>query len=548
METGQPLHAFDLAAIKGNKVIIKNLPNETPFVTLDGQERKLSSEDLMICNADEAMCIAGVFGGLHSGITTESKAVFLESAHFNAQSIRRTSKRHGLKTDASFRFERGADPEITVYAIKRAAHLIKELCGGIISSEVVDVYSKPILPCLVDITFHQINTLIGKEIEKEVVKSILTALGIKITNETATALTLEVPTFKTDVTRPADIIEEILRIYGYNNIELPETIRVSTSESIFSQKEHIVQQLSNYLTANAFYEIMNNSLTHSDHIAQLPLQAENNVPILNPLSRELNVMRRTLLNGGLETIVYNQNRKATNLKLYEFGKAYHFNPETTKGDDVTKRYFENFRLSIYLTGQMNEESWYKKEEKSSFFDLKYFVHSIMKRCGIEPYHLISNTASDAPFSESLTYFYEDKKVVEFGQLSKGILKSYDIKQDVFFAEFDFDLMLELASKHKTKFIELPKFPEVRRDLALLIDKSVQFEHIRKIAFNIDNTLLHSVNLFDVYEGDKLPEGKKSYAVSFMLRDDSKTLNDAEIDAVMDKLIKAYIEQIGAVIR
>ncbi len=317
METGQPLHAFDIAAVKGNKVIIKKLKNETLFVTLDGHERKLSAEDLMICNAEEAMCIAGVFGGLHSGISAESKAVFLESANFNAQSIRRTSKRHGLKTDASFRFERGADPEITIYAIKRAAQLIQELCGGIISSDITDVYPNPIPPHIINTSYVQINNLIGKIIDKDVVKSILRDLGIKIISESDESMTLEVPRFKTDVTRPADVIEEILRIYGYNNIELPETIRVSTSESIFSPRELKVQQISDYLSANAFYEIMNNSLTLSEHIAKLQhLKAENNVSILNPLSRELNVMRRTLLTGGLETIVYNQNRKMNNLKIY----------------------------------------------------------------------------------------------------------------------------------------------------------------------------------------------------------------------------------------
>ncbi len=549
METGQPLHAFDLNAIKGEKVLIKNLADETPFITLDGQERKLSAEDLMICNAEEAMCIAGVFGGLHSGITHESKGVFLESAYFSPQSIRRTSKRHGLKTDASFRFERGADPAVTVYAIKRAAQLIQEICGGTLTSEIEDVYPNPISLKQIEITYQHIYDLIGKDIEKETVKSILMALGICILKEAENGLLLEIPTYKTDVTRPADVIEEILRIYGYNNIELPDNLRVSASQSIFSIREQRVQQISDFLSANAFYEIINNPLTHSEHIAKLPnLNPENNVPILNPLSRELNVLRRTMLTGGLETIVYNLNRKSSNLKFYEFGKTYLFHPETEKGIDVTKRYAESFRLALFISGQMNEESWYKKEESAGFFDLKQFVHVILKRCGINPTSLKTETNTDAYFTESLLYFSKKKKLVELGQIHKDVLQYFDVKQAVFYADFDFDLLLQLAENHKTTFSEIPKYPEVRRDLALLVDTSISFEQIRKIATGLNNPKLRSVNLFDVYEGEKLPSGKKSYAVSFMLRDDQKTLQDSEIDAFMNKLIQTYTEQIQAVIR
>lgn len=548
-ECGQPLHAFDADKITGKKVIVKKLTKDTTFVTLDGAERKLSGEDLMICNTVEGMCIAGVFGGAKSGVTAETKNIFLESAYFDPTTIRKTSKFHGLKTDASFRYERGCDPNITVYALKRAIMLMKEIAGGEISSEIFDVYPLAIEKKSVDVTFKNINRLIGKVIEKEKVKSILTSLEIEIINETAEGLNLLIPTNKVDVCREADVIEEILRIYGYNNIELSSELHSSISYLQKPDKEKIQNIIADYLSANSFVEIMNNSLTSSDYAAKLEdLNPAANVKILNPLSKELDVMRQSLLFGGLESISYNINRKSTDLKLYEFGKIYTYNAEADKTAKVTKRFAEEKHLAIFVSGRKMPESWNTTHTDSDFFSLKVYVDNIFKRLRISTDKIQISKTSNSVFSEALTYVANGKTLLSLGNLQNKLLLSFGIKQPVFYADFNWDLIIKLIPSKEINYTEVPKFPEVRRDLALLVNKEVTFAEIVKLAYQTEKNILQKVNLFDVYEGDKLESGKKSYAVSFTLQDKEKTLNDKQIEGIMNKLIKVYTEKLGAVIR
>jgi phenylalanyl-tRNA synthetase beta chain len=546
-ETGQPLHFFDADKVEGNKVIIKTLPEGTPFVTLDEAEIKLSENDLMICNANNGMCIAGVFGGISSGVSENTKNIFIESAHFNSVSVRKTAKRHDLHTDASFRFERGTDPNITVYALKRAALLIKEIAGGEISSEIVDVYPEPVADYKVELTFHNLKRLIGKEIEKDKVKNILTSLDIKIVSEDDEKLSLEVPTYRVDVLREVDVIEEILRIYGYNNIEISEHVNSSLSYSQKPDREKVQNTISDILTANGFNEIMCNSLTKADYYEKLEsYKPENLVNIVNPLSNDLNVMRQTLLFGGLESVAYNRNRRNLDLKLYEFGNCY--NLKNTESENPLKKYNEEQHLAIFITGNKTEESWIMKEEPTSFFYLKAYVETILEKLGFNLNQIESEEVSSDIFAEGLIYHYNKKQLVHFGILNKKIQKEFDIDTKVYFAEFMWDNILKLSAKNSIRYTETSKYPEVRRDLALLIDKDVNFASIKNLAYKSERKLLKKVSLFDVFEGEKLGANKKSYAVSFILQDENKTLTDKQIDKIMNNFIRVYEKELNAQIR
>ena len=546
MEVGQPLHAFDADKIKGKKVIIKKLTEGTKFKTLDEVERKLTANDLMICNAEEGMCIAGVFGGIGSGVTGNTKNLFIESAYFDPKHARKTSKYHGLKTDASFRFERGADPNITVWALKRAALLIKEIAGGE-TSEIVDVYPKLIEKWTVDVNYKNVDRLIGKVIEREKIKSILKDLDIEIIEEKGDDLKLLIPTFKVDVTREADIIEEILRIYGYNNIEFTDSIKSSLSYAEKPDKEKIQNTIADLLSSNGFSEVINNSQTKAEYFeANEYFNSAQSVKILNPLSRDLGVLRQTLLFGGLEIVIRNINHKTANLKFYEFGKTYKLlNSEEV---DVTSKYYETKRLALFITGKKEQKLWNNEDLKANFFDLKSKVHLVLSRLGVNTSKLKSGVISNEIFENALVYKQKKNSLVEFGILNKSVLKEFDIEQDVFYADFNWDLLIEMLKYSKVQFKSLPKFPEVRRDLSMVVDISLKFEEIEKLAFQYESKFLKEVSLFDVYEGDKIEDGKKSYAVSFILQDEEKTLTDKLIDKIMSKLVKTFEEKLGAKLR
>ena len=532
-ELGQPLHAFDADAISGKKVLVKKLPEGKAFRTLDDIERKLSADDLMICNADEPMCIAGVFGGISSGVKLSTTKIFLESAWFNPVSVRKTSKRHGLKTDASFRFERGTDPDMTVIALKYAAILIQELAGGQISSEISDIYPSPVKPFQVDISFKNVSRLIGKTISTDEIRATLTGLGIKISSEDSDGMKLEVPAYKVDVTREVDIIEEILRIHGYDNVEIPSQIRASLNTTIKPDKEVLQNQIADLLSANGFFEILSNSLTKLSYSAE----PEKAVRILNPLSTDLNVMRQNLLFSGLEAIAYNQNRRNADLKFYEFGKVYNLDQEAYK---------ENQRLAVFLTGSKNTESWNSKSINAGFYNLKAAVDLIINRLNVKGLS-ISGTVNPE-LSYGISYRKGEKILVEFGIVSRKSLKKLDINSEVFYADFDWDLIVRSVRNNKISYTEVSKFPSVRRDLSMLLNKDISFEQLKQIALKTERGLLKEVNVFDVYVGDKLPEGKKSYALSFLLQDEEKTLTDKQIEAIMQKLILNFEKQAGAEIR
>ena len=537
-ETGQPLHAFDAEKVLGNKVIVKTLKEKTKFTTLDEVERELSSEDLMICNNSEAMCIAGVFGGLDSGVSDSTTNIFLESAYFNPVSIRKTAKRHTLSTDSSFRFERGCDPNMTIYALKRAAILIKEIAGGEISSEIVDVYPNKIEHFEVELTYSKLDNLIGEKIERESVKSILKDLEIELEKETENGLSLKVPLFRTDVQREVDVIEEILRIYGFNTVKIPTKLNTSISYSDEVNPETLRNTISDLLSSNGFSEIMNNSLTKESYTKLIPeLEVEQNVKILNPLSQDLNVMRQSMLFSGLENISYNINRKNHDLKLYEFGKTYH---------KVEEENQERQHLMLLLTGKVNSETWNENNNKTDFFVLKEKVEHILFRLGITK--IKSEKISGYGFSTGLIYKHKKNTIVCFGKVDNKITKSFSIKQDVFYADFNWNIVLDLIQNTKIKYSEVSKFPSIKRDLSLLIDQKVSFKELLQIAKDTEKNILKSVSLFDVYEGDKLPEGKKSYALSFILEDKTKTLTDKYIDKVMSKLISSYENKVGAEVR
>ncbi|MDR6940513.1 phenylalanine--tRNA ligase subunit beta [Mucilaginibacter pocheonensis] len=532
-ELGQPLHAFDADEIKGNKVLVKNYPEGTVFRTLDEVDRKLSANDLMIGNAEEPMCIAGVFGGVTSGVKASTKSIFLESAYFNAVSVRKTAKRHGLKTDASFRFERGTDPDMTIFALKRAALLIQQVAGGEVSSQIFDHYPVPVEPFAFDVSYKNIDRLIGKAIPHDEIKGIIKALDIKIVNETGETLSLQVPPYRVDVTREVDVVEEILRIYGYNNIEIPTQIRASLNNSQRPEKDTVQNQLSDMLTANGFNEILANSLTKSAYSDNL----DTAVKILNPLSSDLDVMRQTLLYSGLEAIAYNQNRRAADLKFYEFGKVYSVADE---------KYSEVQRFSIFLTGASTAEQWNQKAKPVTFYNLKAIVDGILQRLNITTH--VAEDATCKKLAFGLQYMLNGKQLVKFGPVAATALKKADVDKEVFYADFNFDLVLFAVRKNKIVFEEVSKFPAVRRDLSMLIDKSVSFGQLKQIAQRTERKLLKEVSVFDVYEGDKLPAGKKSYALSFIIQDIEKTLTDKAIDSVMQKLIYNLGKEAGAEIR
>jgi phenylalanyl-tRNA synthetase beta chain len=546
-ELGQPLHAFDADEITGKKVIVRTLPQDTPFITLDGTERKLSSDDLMICNSETGMCIGGVFGGLKSGVSDKTKTVFLESAYFNPRYIRRTSKRHGINTDASFRFERGTDPNITVYALKRAAMLIKEIAGGEITSEIIDIYPEPVKDFEINLFYHNVTRLIGKEIPKETIKNILTSLEVKIINETESSLFLQVPPYRVDVQREADVIEDILRIYGYNNVEIPNEVRSTLSYQPKPDNEKLKETIANQLSSLGFNEAWSNSLTKSAYYENgETFKAENSVKILNPLSSDLDIMRQTLLFGGLEAVLLNQNFKNTDLKLYEFGNCYKYNNfESVK--NVLDQYSESSHLALFLTGNKTQINWNLKESPTSFFELKAHVDNILTKLNINVDKLTIEEFKNDLFAYAVSYSLNKKVIVEFGSISKKILKSFDIDNEVFYADIQWQTAIKYYSP-KISFVPMSKFPEVKRDLALLIDKNVSFAQLKAVAEKTERKLLKRVSIFDVYEGERIESGKKSYALSFILQDETKTLTDQQIDRIMSNLIKNYETELNAKLR
>ncbi|MDA3944153.1 MAG: phenylalanine--tRNA ligase subunit beta [Bacteroidetes bacterium] len=550
-ETGQPLHAFDAAKVKGNKIIVKTMAENTPFVTLDGIERKLHPNDLMICNAEEPMCIGGVFGGLQSGVTQETTAIFLESACFDARSIRKTSKHHGLQTDASFRFERGADYNITIYALKRAAMLIQQLAGGTITSEIKDEIGTELNPALVQLNYSYLNKIAGQNIEPAVAKAILLDLGMEITEETADFIAMKVPTFRVDVTRPADVVEEILRIYGYDNIQIPLKINASMHAGGASKNDVLQQQIADFLAFNGFYEIMNNSLTKATYTILHPaFDEKKNIKILNPLSSELDVMRQSLLFGGLESIAYNVNRKNSDLKFFEFGTVYAFDETASQTlEKPLTPYHEHTRLDLFVTGQLNEELWNRENKAADFYDLKLFAEAVLRKMGVELDKIGQSDNTAEPFEYGLNYSLHEKTLLQIGKLSRKTLKIADLNKAVFYASINWTQLLKQYNRSSRKVFEaVPRFPSVRRDLALVVDQATSFEAIRSLAFETEKKLLKQLSIFDVYEGDKIPPGKKSYAISFILQDKEKTLTDKLIDKSMKKIQTALAQNLGATLR
>lgn len=537
-ELGQPLHAFDAGKIKGGKIIVKTLDKGTKFTTLDEVERELHEEDLMICDTEKPLCIAGVFGGLNSGVTESTSSIFLESAYFSPVSVRKTAKRHSLNTDASFRFERGIDPNITDYALKRAALLIQELAGGEISSDLLDLYPNKIEDHQVFLSFENAKKLIGEEIPADTIKSILMSLEMKVNNVTESGIGLTIPAYCVDVQREADVIEEVLRVYGYNNIKFTQKLNASISNVSKFDDHRLQNVIGNQLASQGFFEIMANSLTNPDYIAlSEQLKIEHNVQMLNPLSSELSVMRQSLLFSGLEALSYNINRRKSNLKFFEFGKTYH---------NYDSGRIENKHLAILTTGKRTNESWATPEKNSDFFFLKGTVVSCLQRLGINA--LKEGTLKNDLFSEGISISFAKKELVTFGIVKKSILKSFGIDQEVLYADFNWDHVVEAAKHNKIRFNDIPKFPEVRRDFALLLDDTVKFEDIHEIARSTERKLLKEVNLFDVYQGKSLPKGKKSYAVSFTIQDDTKTLTDKQIDKIMNKLQHNFQKKLGAELR
>jgi phenylalanyl-tRNA synthetase beta chain len=535
-ELGQPLHAFDAAKISG-KVIVKTMPSGTKFTTLDDVERSLHEEDIMICDENGPLCIAGVFGGKESGVSESTTAIFLESAYFNPVSVRKTAKRHQLNTDASFRFERGIDPSITEYALKRAALLIQEVAGGEITSDIIDVYPKKVEDFSVFLNFNKVTKIIGQEIPKDIIKKILVSLDIKVNSVTDSGLGLTIPAYRVDVQREIDVIEEILRVYGYNNIKFSNKVNATVANSPRTEDYKIQNVVATQLNSQGFHEMMANSLTTANYI-QLSdlLKEEHNVTMLNPLSSDLATMRQSLLFSGLEAISYNINRKNTDLKLFEFGKTYHNYPSG---------YEEKKHLTLFLTGNRNQETWTIGQKPTDFFLFKGYVNAVLERLGIQKTQ--NQPLATDVYSEGIAISLGKDTIVEIGVVKKSILKHFGIKQEVFYADFNWAAILKLIS-NKIKFTEIPKYPEVRRDLALLLDQAVTYESIYTIAKQTEKSLLKNIDLFDVYEGQNLPEGKKSYALSFSIQDSSKTLTDEQIDKIMSKLQKNFETELGAILR
>lgn len=548
---GQPLHSFDVSKIKGGKVIVKSAEEGQKFVTLDGVERTLTARDLMICNTEEPMCIAGVFGGLESGVTENTTDVFLESATFHPTWIRKSARRFGLNTDASFRYERGLDPNVTVYILKYAALLVKELAGGTITGDIQDIYPTVINPYQVNITYDKINSLIGKVIPVETVKSILDSLEMKITSETAEGLSLEVPVYRIDVQRDVDVIEDILRIYGYNNIAFSDQVKSNLSYQTPTDHSYKMQNLiSEQLCGCGFNEILNNSLTRSAYYDKLTTYpADHCVMLMNPLSADLNCMRQTLLFGGLESVEHNMKRKNGNIRFFEFGNCYDYNKENKKEDQALGEFSEDYRLALWLCGNRVENNWAHPNEKSSVYELKAYVENILVRLGVNLKKVIFGNLTNDIYDAALSITTQSgKQLGTMGIVSHKICKAMDIDTEVYFAELSWNLLMKETKKNKVTYTDLSKFPAVKRDLALLLDKAVQFAEIQKIAQESERKLLKEVTLFDVYEGKNLPAGKKSYAVSFYLQDETKTLNDKQIDAIMKKIQTNLEQKLGAQLR
>jgi phenylalanyl-tRNA synthetase beta chain len=550
LELGQPMHAFDADKIEGDKVIVKNLPEGTPFVTLDGNEVKLSANDLMICNEKEGMCIAGVYGGLHSGITETTTRLFLESAYFNPVSIRKTAKRHGLKTDASFRYERGCDPSITVYALKRAVELVLELAGGYPVMNILDRYPNEIEPAQITLYYEDVNQVAGKVIEKQTITKILVLLDMEVKPAGDDKLIVTVPQNKADVTRPIDLIEEILRIYGYNNIEIPTTLTYDMS--CLRQNDNCYQMqttISKYLADNGFFEVMNNSLTKAEYAQRFDfLDERETVKLLNPLSSELNAMRQSLLFCGLENVSRNVNNKTADLRLFEFGKTYRLNPQSVVGDDVTVRYQERDMMSLFVTGKLGEDNWEGKSADADFFHLRNMIDNFLVKINfpMEKIQLVTDTEPKM-FAQHVSYKVDDATPIHVGILRADILRYFDLKKPVYYAEIDVEAVNALR-KNAVNYTPINPYPAVRRDLALVVDKDVTYDTLEKIGYKYASKLLKQVNLFDVFEGAALGDGKKSYALNFVLQSADRTLTDEEINKTMNKLVAAYEREVGAKLR
>ena len=551
MAYGQPMHCFDADMVKGHKIVVRTQPEGTKFVTLDGEEHTLGEHDLSICNAEEPMCIAGIFGGKGSGTYDTTTNVVLESAYFHPTWIRKSARRHGLSTDASYRFERGIDPNGIIYALKQAAILCKQLADGKVSMEIKDVYPAPIADARVQLDYEYVDRLIGKKIGNDMIRSIVESLEMKVVSETEAGLELDVPAYRVDVQRPCDVVEDILRIYGYNNVEIPTQLK--SSLTILGDEDkayHHQNVISEQLVGCGFREILNNSLTKTAYYTELNhYTEETTVKVMNPLSSDLGVMRQTLLFGGLESICRNVNHKMPNLRFFEFGNCYHFSPEKKNDEDPIKAYTEEMHLGLWLTGKRVEGSWAHADEQSSFYELKAYVMNIFTRLGVNPGIVVAEKSDNNVFGKALTLKARSGKVLcEMGTVSHKLLKKMDIDQDVFYADINWNNLMRAIKKNETLYHDISKFPSVSRDLALLIDKSVEFEQIEQIARQTEKKLLKSVELFDVYEGKNLPEGKKSYAVNFILQDETKTLNDKQIEAIMTKLINNLKQKLGAELR
>ncbi len=547
MAYGQPLHTFDADMVKGHKIVVKTMPDGTPFQTLDGVEHKLSDRDLAICNAEEPMCIAGVFGGRGSGTYETTKNVVLESAYFHPTWIRKSARRHGLSTDASFRFERGVDPNGTIYALQQAAILCQELAGGKVSMEICDVYPEPIKNAVVDLSFKYVHDLVGKDIDPEIIKAICLSLEMEIKYENEQGLTLEIPAYRVDVQRPCDVVEDILRIYGYNNVEIPTQLKSSlVIKGDEDQKHKLANLVSEQLVGEGFNEILNNSLTKSAYYGD---QQDTLVHIMNPLSSDLNVMRQTLLFGGLESIQHNVNRKRQNLRFFEFGNVYTFSPEKQNDDEPMQAYKEQYHAALWVTGKRVEGSWAHQNEDSTYYELSAYVENILRRIGVKPCMIVRKKSERDIFSAGQTIENRGgKTLVEMGIISKKLQKQFGLDNPVYYAELNWTALMKVIKKNEVLYTEISKFPAVSRDLALLVDADVEFAQIEQIARQTEKKLLKNVVLFDVYEGDKLPQGKKSYAVNFILQDEEKTMGDKQIDAIMQKLIVNLKKQLNAELR
>lgn len=548
---GQPLHCFDADMVKGHKIVVKTLPDGTPFVTLDGVEHKLGERDLAICNADEPMCIAGIFGGKGSGTYETTRNVVLESAYFHPTWIRKSARRHGLSTDSSFRFERGIDPNGQLYALKEAAMLAKEIAGAKISMDIKEVGTREAAPFIVNLDYKYVHDLIGKEIPHEIIKKIVTSLEMRITEERTDGLTLAVPPYRVDVQRPCDVVEDILRIYGYNNIEIPTAVKSSlTIKGDVDRANKLENTVAEQLIGCGFNEILNNSLTRAAYYDGLASYASDNlVRLMNPLSSDLNALRQTLLFGGLESIRRNVNRKRANLRFFEFGNCYHFHADQKDGKHVLSGYSEECHLGMWVTGKRVEGSWVHADEDSSVYELKAYAANVLTRSGVDINQFCVSKGTNDVFASSLTVASREGEVLmEFGVVSPRLLHLFDLSQPVYYADINWTLLTKKTRRHHITFAEISKFPAVSRDLALLLDKNVDFAEIERVAFATERKLLKKVELFDVYEGEHIESGKKSYAVNFVLQDETKTLTDKQIDKTMQNLIRNLQSQLGAQLR